>query len=255
MTFMHDLRIQRSVRCDEQNEAKGFTFVELLATLSVLTLLCLLAIPALANGKSGSQRAVCVNNLLRVGQAFALWGTDHGDYIPSQVQWHEGGTRNHPAGLNNNVWFQYSWVSNELVTPKILACPSDPSVRVAGDFSITSPDGFLKAGYQNNAVSYILGWPYFEDGRLVLSGDRNIPANFGAGGPSGMNPVAQIPKDDPTLSWLPGIHPMGGNLLFNDGSVEQVGDAGLRLAMKLYPGSGAPARSRALFQYPRPPYL
>jgi prepilin-type N-terminal cleavage/methylation domain-containing protein/prepilin-type processing-associated H-X9-DG protein len=238
----------------KRGNAAGFTLVELLAVLVVVALLGLLAIPVLANGKSGSQRAVCVNNLSRIGRAHAIWGTDHGDYLPSQVLWQEGGTRFHPTGLNNNVWFQFDWVSNELATPKILACPSDPFVRVAGDFSATSPDAFWKPGYQNNAVSYILGWPYFEDGRLVLSGDRNIPAYFGGGYISGMNPVATIHLEDPTLSWLPGIHAEGGNLLFNDGSVEQVDDAGLRAAMRLYPRLDAPKRSVPMFQYPRFPY-
>jgi type II secretory pathway pseudopilin PulG len=249
--------------CDE-DKAMAFTRVELLVVIGTLALLALLAVPVLANGKAGSQRAVCAGNLARIGRAFAIWGTDHGALYPSQVFASNGGTRNHPSGLNNNIWFQFAWVSNELATPKILACPSDPAVRVAGDFSFSSPDGFLKPGNQNNAVSYIMGWPYQEDGRLVFSGDRNISVNsFGGGSISGLNPIAWIDPDSPDLRWLPGttstgIHPIGGNLLFNDGSVEQTDDAGLRSAMSPLSrlgSTGVNMRSEPYFQYPRIPFF
>lgn len=55
------------------NKAAGFTFIELIVLLGVLAPLGLLVIPALASGKSGSHRAVCVNNLSRIARALAIW--------------------------------------------------------------------------------------------------------------------------------------------------------------------------------------
>jgi len=221
--------------------------------LGALALLAAVAGPLLANAKLRSQRTVCVNNLARIGQAFALWGNDHGDRFPAQLDLTFGGTGNHPSGLNNNAWFQFAWVSNELVTPRILACPSDPQVIVAGDFSVASPDGFLELHHRNNALSYILGFPYQEDGRLILSGDRTIHIDMFGSYSSGLNPVASVDPQSPVLRWLPGVHPDSGNLLFNDGSVEQVDDAGLRQAFAAYPPFGSSAHSRPAFLYPRPP--
>ena len=63
----------------------GFTRVELMAVLLVLTLLGALALPILANGKSGSQRAVCVNNLSRFPQPVELDLSEHRDYTPLEL--------------------------------------------------------------------------------------------------------------------------------------------------------------------------
>ncbi len=231
----------------------GFTARELVAVVGALALLAALAVPVLANSKLRSQRAVCANNLALIGRAFALWSNEHGDRYPAQLDWVFGGTRNHPSALNNNAWFQFAWLSNELVTPRILACPSDPKVIAAGDFSVTLPDGFLEVHHLNNSLSYIFGFPYQEDGRLILSGDRTIHIDGFGSSSSGLSPVAIIDPQSPLLRWLPGVHPASGNLLFNDNSVDQVDDVGLRLAFAGYPAFGSSAKSRPAFLYPRPP--
>ncbi len=232
----------------------GFTARELMAVVGALALLAALAVPVLANSKLRSQRAVCANNLALIGRAFALWSNEHGDRYPVQLDYVLGGTRNHPSGLENNAWFQFAWLSNELVTPRILACPSDPKVIVAGNFSLAAPDGFLATNHRNDAISYLFGFPYQEDGRLILSGDRTIHIDGFGSSSSGLDPVAIIDPQSPLLRWLPGVHPASGNLLFNDNSVDQVDDVGLRLAFAGYPPFVTPlARSRPVFIYPRPP--
>src|SRR5687767_14265506 len=75
-----------------EDQALAFTRIELLVVLGALALLTLLAVPVLANGKAGSQRAVCASNLARIGQALALWGAERGDLYPWQVQASLGGT-------------------------------------------------------------------------------------------------------------------------------------------------------------------
>src|SRR5688572_2976997 len=92
----------------------AFTFTELLVVLGVLALLTLLAVPVLANGKAGSQRAVCASNLARIGKGFDLWSAEHGGHYPIQVHYAEGGTFGDPSSLNNNIWYQFAWVSNGL---------------------------------------------------------------------------------------------------------------------------------------------
>jgi type II secretory pathway pseudopilin PulG len=238
-----------------KDKALAFTRVELLVVIGTLALLALLAVPVLANGKSTSQRAVCAGNLARVGRALAIWGAERGDLYPWQVDARDGGTRNHPSGLNDNIWFQFSWVSNELVTPKILACPSDRFVKIPQSFAF-APDGFLDPHYLNNAVSYFLGHPFFEDGRLILGGDRSMSGGsfgssacpyFGTGVFGLVNPAM--------LEWLGIMHVNSGNLLFNDGSVEQTDTDGLRKAMNgYYPLDSTGRSSLPHFQFPRPPY-
>jgi hypothetical protein len=227
----------------------------LLVVLGTLALLVLLAVPVLANGKAASQRAVCASNLARIGRALALWGAERGDLYPWQVDATLGGTRNHPSGLNNNIWFQFAWVSNELGTPKILACPSDRFASVAQDFGL-APGGLLNVSNRNNAISYTVSHPFPEDGRLILSSDRSVSLDGGLSGSCGIfgNPVFASNFGSNSF-WLDFMHVKSGNLLFNDGSVEQTDNEGLRTAMSRYDeiGFGNDDRpSRAHFQAPRP---
>src|SRR5262245_51162935 len=157
---------------------RAFTRLELAAVLGALAFLAVVAIPALANTKLRSQRLVCLNNLSRIGQAMEMWATERG--TPASYPWRvpyangTGGTMNQPSGLGANIWYQFAVMSNELVTPKYLACPSDTNRVVATDFSLSPFGGLLHVNYRNRAISYVLGHPFLEEGRGVLSGDRNI---------------------------------------------------------------------------------
>ena len=50
---------------------------EVCCALAALALLMMVALPALGMSKGRSQRIVCVNNLSRIGQANAMWASDH----------------------------------------------------------------------------------------------------------------------------------------------------------------------------------
>jgi len=244
---------KHSARCKH-----AFTLTELLAVFGVLMLLAALAVPVLANGKSSSQRSVCASNMSRIGRALAMWGTDRGDLYPWHVLQSDGGTRNHISGLNANIWFQFAWISNELSNPKVLACPSDRNTRVAQDFT-AAPGGLLTPSYMNNAISYTLSHPYPEHGRLILSTDRSMlpGGNIDCGllkGPA----VYQFGfGQSPTVGkWGDFMHPNGGNLLFSDGSVEQVDGGGLGRAIELYRSVPSTDRqTRPHFQFPRSPII
>src|SRR5213075_1294029 len=109
--------------------------------------------PALANGHPRSDRLVCANNLRRIYVAMQQWGNDHNDRVPFAVPVSEGGTRLHP--LAANVWLHFSWISNELGTATVLACPSDNGT-VARDFSASPESGYLNPNFRGNATSYFL---------------------------------------------------------------------------------------------------
>ena len=216
-------RKPRRVGLPPAEDAHAFTRLELAAVFAALGLLALLALPALASQRERSARVLCVNNLRLVGQALQQWGTEHGGRLPLRTPASELGTMGHP--LANNPWFQWSWISNELRTPKILACPSDAQKLAARTWSLDLNGGFLNANYRNKAVSYLIGcdvFPESPDG--LVAGDRNVRFNGGLGiCSSGLTGVPALTTDPVgSLGIGGGLHVEAGNYLFTDGRVEEL---------------------------------
>ena len=149
----------------------AFTRIELVAVLLVLSLGAAVILPALASNRPRSQRVLCASNLRQIGQAFNLWGNDHGDRLPYNVALTDGGTLRHPLAVN--PWLHFSWMSNELSSPAILLCPSDTG-RPARDFSADPNGGYLHPNFANAATSYALSHGEDGAGRTIISFDRNM---------------------------------------------------------------------------------
>ena len=218
-------------RTSFSKNAEAFTRLDLAAAVGVSTLFLLVVVPLLAHGPQRSQAAVCLNNLRQIGRAIATWNADHGAADPWRVDIFGGGTRNHWSGLQNNIWFQFSWLTNELRTPRILACPSDSLVRPAANFGFSSDGGFLDVNYRNQAISYFIGLDSVPDSpQSLFSGDRHVRVGPASGScSSGVSPVYQPLPD---TVWNPtNLHGSFGNLLFHDGRVEWKSNAGLQAAL------------------------
>lgn len=191
----------RSVR---KRSIHAFTRIELAAVLSAVVLILVIVLPALGSDAIRTQRAVCANNLSRIGQAMASWAADHDERYPWDTPQSSGGTLGQSFCL---VSAQFPAVSNELVTPQVLVCPSDGSKSSTRDWM-----SFSTQGNSEPYVSYLLSRPSLLDGRAILSGDRNLNA-------SGFC-VRSIARPTTNAAWDLRIHVQRGHLLFNDGSVE-----------------------------------
>jgi prepilin-type processing-associated H-X9-DG protein len=220
----------------------AFTRGELLAVLMAASLLMAVAWPVLANNRERSLRVLCVNNLRLAGQAFQQWSTEHTGRLPWRTRWCEGGTMvntgqdcpgSRPfwvdAGLGNNTWFQWLWLSNEIRSPKILACPSDPQKRPAGNWTTSPNEGFLHPNYRDGALSYFIGLDVFPSDRLgLVAGDRNVRFALGGGAcSSGISFNTSLSCSAPGTAGIGGgLHMEAGNFLFTDGSVEELSSQG-----------------------------
>jgi len=211
-------------------QSPAFTRIELACVVCTFVLLAAVIVPVLAGGDPRSERVVCANNLRQIGLAFHLWGHDHSDLPMFEVPASSGGTRMHV--LAPNVWLHFAWLSNELATPQWLFCPTDTG-RPARDFSDDSDGGYLHPNFAGNATSYFLSHPFEPVPRGLISGDRNVWVESPIGCSRFINAwrVPTIPVPSSAFGWTNGLHGSAGNVLHQDGSVEQLSNAGLRQAV------------------------
>jgi hypothetical protein len=104
--------------------------------VTVIAVLAALLLPALAKAKARAQTIQCVNNMKQVGLAARIWSSDHKEVFPPD----------------------FISMQNELVTPKVLVCPSDKSKTVVMNWSQFDPSAnvsyeFLLPGAKEADVS------------------------------------------------------------------------------------------------------
>jgi prepilin-type N-terminal cleavage/methylation domain-containing protein len=199
---------------------RAFTLLELLTTVAIIAILAALLLPALQSGYSKAKRVACANNLKNVGTAFHAWGHDHNDLFPMQVSTNQGGTREFAGApaLNPDVSFafrHFQAISNELVLPKLLACPADKHRIAAKDFP----------SLRNENVSYWIN-PAAAFGRTdsPIAGDRNVRTS----GRIEWTFIQFGPAD--VVEFSAELHGYRGNVLFGDAHVDVLDSRALRLA-------------------------
>jgi hypothetical protein len=207
---------------------RAFTRTELAASVAAVLLLALIATSAAINTKADSKRLICFNNLRLVGRGLMIWAGNHNQQFSWRTSVNDGGSY---SGFGSpkpgNAWFEYLWQSNELVTPKILACPSDSAAKRASDWS-----QYISFSFRAFATSYGLDVDASIDApRSWLSADRNMRADFSGGGCStGINAVDSIVVYPYAynLAWTNAMHGFFGHVLTTDGRVEFTSTARLR---------------------------
>ena len=213
----------------------AFTRVELCACLTAVALLALLTLPALASAQSRGHVAQCLNNLRLMGRAVQMWASDFQGQAPWRTREQEGGLLPASGTRPGNAWSDLAFLSNQLVTPRILACPADVDAVVAMDFTFNPSGGYLSTGFRNFATSYMVNMDsYAEYPGGFLFGDRNVRMNSGASSCSaGINNALSFntgPGSD--NGWTNRLHGVSGNIVVFDGSVSQTTTEQLAAAMK-----------------------
>ena len=195
----------------------GFTLLELLCVIAVIAILAAMLLPALSQGGAHARRVACVNYLREIGIAFHSFAHDHNSQFPMNVPMDEGGSKEFvQAGYQADGLFYFAFrhfqtLSNGLVTPKPLICPSDTRLA-ANNFGSLS----------NDNVSYFAGLKAdYNQPNSILAGDRNITNDWA--------PPATILRLDSQqpFRWTGEMHRFKGNLLFADGRVEEWGSTEL----------------------------
>ena len=185
------------------------TLFEVGVVIAALMIAAALLLPRLLN----SRRIYCDNNLRQVGLAFRVWAGDNNDKYPMGISVTNGGAMELAAA--GNVPASFLIMSNELSTPKILACPEDADRAPALAFAEF-------AG--NSNISYFLGVDVTDDlnPQMFLAGDDN----FAIGGVPAKSGLLRVGTNTPA-TWTAARHIHHGNIGFADGSVLETDDKSL----------------------------
>jgi len=221
--------------------SRAFTLIELLVVIAIIAILAALLLPALARAKERANRISCVSNLKQMALAEVLWINDN---EKSGAHWRvldsDGGLRPSTGTRPGNAWFDYAFISNELVSPKILACASDKGVLIASSW----PE-YTSANFRANATSFGINIDAGAQGsggdvialdqaqQHILFIDHNMNFNPGAAGCSArVNNVVNVQNSGGAFTayrWTNSVHGANaGNLATMDGSVHQTTTIGLQ---------------------------
>lgn len=190
------------------HETAALTQVEVVVAISIVAVLILIFLKKTDSeiriGRLYSANITCISNLKQIGLAYRVWEENHGGKFPMETSITNGGTME--AANGENAWVNFSVMSNELSTPKVLICPADVHKIAAASFT---------NDFDNSNISYFVGLNAVENyPQALLSGDDNFEID-GFPVKSGLLEIST----NVLIDWTAARHRFNGRILFSDGSV------------------------------------
>jgi hypothetical protein len=198
-----------------------------------MLLLSCVVLPSLADNRSRSQQIVCIDNLRLIGRAVQVWEAENVRVSPWKTVTVPEGTIPRDA----LAYMGFRMLSNELVTPKVLVCPSDATriKKIADNWGTSVNGGYGNtAGYGDNATSYTLSYhTFFTEPNSLVSSDRNLRVDASVrsctfSGLTGFFAEMRVGAQTTGAGWTNNVHGLVGNILTTDGRVTQTSSNSLK---------------------------
>lgn len=134
-------------------KTQAFTMVELLVTISIISILTAMLTPGLQRTKEATNRTKCMNNLRQIGTALYMYMNDQGEVIPGLYNY---------SGWNSSVvetdrdvqyilrsYFNYA-NSNDSMDSTVWVCPSTKALWWPEGYTGVMNPGLKKFGCPAN---------------------------------------------------------------------------------------------------------
>ena len=215
---------------------QGFTLLELLVVVAIISVLAGLLLPALARAKGRARQAQCLSNFKQIGVAIHMYADDNEDFLPGPLLSGVRADYDNTAGSKKHLSYHiapYLGLPAPSPTPilvQVLICPSFR--KEAPDFG----EGYgrkvllLNDDIDPNPVNRVFPFgypdpPFTTNSMKITAFDEHLP-------PSSTFAVTDVDQSDPRVaavnpSWwieLPNkpVHGPVRNQLFFDWHVEAV---------------------------------
>lgn len=183
----------------------AFTRRELLVVLAALALVFGFSLLWPKKRKIVEGRVNCVSNLKQIGLALRMWSGDHAERFPMAVSTNRGGSLEFIEMGDAAGHFRAA--SNELNSPKVLACSEDRERRGVANF----------ADFSGENLSYFVALDAEETRpEMILAGERTFTPNGRI--VSGVITVSREIK----VTFARGVHQGYGNIALADGSAQRM---------------------------------
>lgn len=202
----------------------GFTLLELLISLSAVSVLLALLLPALSSARVSSRRVVCAANQRQIGEAWSAYLDGSGGRFPvlyTQPGWDYGGVRF--SSIDGSAFLDFNRPLNRYLTGSRPGVPGEQLYLCPADRGIT--DEHSEIGTGRRSAYQAFGTSYRANARLLepRAGEPALLRDAITTAPSRL-----VVMGDPV--WYESLadtgrraewhgRPRAGNLLFLDGSV------------------------------------